>query len=581
MRMKTFAKTVALFVVMALMMLMTISAATVTDVDVSFNASTRSVKITATHPDGAEGEGETINVIVVANGTADVYWNDAVADEHGKVTFTFTMDPATDPSGTYVAKVGGAGIGPYAETDDTYLFVNNSAAAAFLNEVEPKSATELQTYLEETNGGVHYDFNCALGSDYRRISDEYGADIATILDSAVDDYYTDSVYDAEDYYALLEKFNQAVTIALLNGNAFADDVDVIAKYKDVFGFETDSTDEFDTQSTAGKYALLSSGQRKVVEAALLGRTPQFRLDDGAEVLATFNEATALALYNDMNQSTKGNLVDYITYTNGQGYPTIDLTGYNALPSDTYKDMVRDAMANATFTSFADVVRIYNEAVEEAEEAYEEAKEDDEPNGPSGPSSSITITPVLPVVPVDMFDDLGSVEWAKTAINELAKKGVVNGVADRTFAPNDVLTREQFVKILVGALDIKATGNVPFTDVVASEWYANFVAIAYNSGIVNGTSETEFGVGDSLTREQLCTMVYRAIKASGVELKMVNGAANFVDSAEISDWAKEAVDYLYKAGVVNGVGGNAFDPQGTTTRAMGAKVIYGVLEGGVK
>ena len=77
------------------------------------------------------------------------------------------------------------------------------------------------------------------------------------------------------------------------------------------------------------------------------------------------------------------------------------------------------------------------------------------------------------------------------------------------------------------------------------------------------------------------MVYRAIKALGIELKMVNNAAAFADGAEISDWAKEAVDYLYRAGVVNGVGSNRFDPQGTTTRAMGAKVIYGVLEGGAK
>lgn len=574
MRMKTFTKAVALFVVMALMMVMTISAATVTDVDVSIDYSTGSVVITAMHPDGAAGVGQTVNV-VVTDGTNDVYWNDGVADATGKVTFTFTMDPSADLSGTYGVDMGGAGLELNAsgdpDEDDTYTFVNTADAVTFISTVDPMDAATLQTYLETNNAGVNFDVNCAAGSDYAATSPAMKTAIATLLAGV--DYYADSVYDQADYYAFLTKFDQAVTIALLNDSAVTN---VVATYEDVFGFDTSDT---------SWYAKLTPAQYASVESALLGKG--FALDGGAAVLDAFDRATALALYNDMNQSTKGNLVDYITYTNAQGYTNstiMSLARYNALATDVYKDMVRDAMADGTFTSFTDVQTIYTNALAAAETAYAEALANANPGGggPTGPSTTITVTPVAPVEPeVDLFNDLDSVDWAKEAINALAKDGIVNGVAEGKFAPNDVLTREQFVKILVGALDITATGNTPFTDVVASEWYANYVAIAYNSGIVNGTSATEFGVGDSLTREQLCTMVYRAIKALGIELEMVNSSAAFADGAEISDWAKEAVDYLYKAGVVNGVGGNAFDPQGTTTRAMGAKVIYGVLEGGVK
>ncbi len=572
MRMKTFTKAVALFVVMALMMVMTISAATVTGVDVSYDSSTQSVVITAKHPDGAAGAGKTINV-VVTDGTTDVYWNDAVADANGKVTFTFTMDPAVDPTGTYDVDMGGEGLALNA-AGDTFTFVNTADAVTFITTVDPYDAATLQTYLEgntdnfdgDGNDATQFDVNCAAGSDYAAISSASKTVIAALLAGV--DYFADGEYNQADYYAFVAKFNQAVTIALLNDNAVSN---VVATYKDVFGFDTSAT---------SWYAKLTPAQYPVVESALLGKG--FDLDGGAAVVDAFDRAVALALYNDMNQSTKGNLVDYITYTNAQGYtnPTImSLARYNALATDTYKDMVRDAMANGTFTSFTDVQTIYTNALAAAEQAYLDAINSATPSGPSGPSSTIVVTPVEPAK--DMFDDLGSVDWAKDAINALAKDGIVNGVANRTFDPNGILTREQFVKILVGALDITATGDVPFEDVVASEWYADFVAIAYNSGIVNGTSETTFGVGESLTREQLCTMVYRAIKALGIELKMVNSSANFADSAEISDWAKEAVDYLYRAGVVNGVGGNRFDPQGTTTRAMGAKVIYGVLEGGVK
>ena len=583
MRMKTFTKAVALFVVMALMMVMTISAATVTDVDVYFDTSDQSVEITAKHPDGAAGAGKTINV-VVTDGTTDVYWNDAVADENGKVTFTFAMDPAVDATGTYVVKMGGEDLVINA-TGDSYTFVNTTDAVTFITAVNPLDDTTtptLQSYLETTNGGVNLDVNCAAGSDYALVANK--AAIAALLDDV------DYTVDQAGYYDFLTKFNQAVAISLLNAGTVADPV---ATYGETFGFETAAVDAFDPENTAGKYALLTSAQYPAIKAALSGKG--FLLDGGVDVKAAFDKAVALALYNDMNQTTKANLVNYLKYTNGttldtltgttttgMGYTNMSLARYNALP-DTYRDMVRDAMDNGTYANFADVETAYDAALDAAETAYQEALSNANPGSPSGnPGSSVIITPVAPVVPEkDLFDDLGTVSWAKEAINALAKDGIVNGVAEGKFAPNDVLTREQFVKILVGALDIKATGNVPFTDVVASEWYANFVAIAYNSGIVNGTSETEFGIGDSLTREQLCTMVYRAIKASGIELEMVNNAADFVDGAEISDWAKEAVDYLYKAGVVNGVGGNAFDPQGTTTRAMGAKVIYGVLEGGVK
>ena len=601
MRMKTFAKTVALFVVMALMMVMTISAATVADVDVFFNTDTQSVEITAKHPDGAAGAGKTINV-VVTDGTTDVYWNDAVADENGKVTFTFAMDPAVDATGTYVVKMGGEDLDLNA-AGDSYTFVDTTDAVTFITTVDPYDAATLQTYLETTNGGLNPDpaaveINCAPGSDYALVANKAaiaehlaGINFYTVIvvTPAVPETpttpavpaVTANVYTQEHYNDFVEEFNQTVAISLLNASSVDNPVE---KYKDVFGFDTSDT---------SWYAKLTSAQYPAIKAALSGKG--FTFGNGTAVKDAFDRAVALALYNDMNQTTKGNLVDYLKHTNGttldtltgttttgMGYTNMSLARYNALP-DTYRDMVRDAMDNGTYANFADVETAYDAALDAAELAYAEALSNANPGSPSGnPGSSVIITPIAPVEPEkDLFDDLGTVSWAKEAINALAKDGIVNGVAEGKFAPNDVLTREQFVKILVGALDTEATGNVPFTDVIASEWYANFVAIAYNSGIVNGTSETEFGIGASLTREQLCTMVYRAIKASGIELEMVNNAADFVDGAEISDWAKEAVDYLYKAGVVNGVGGNAFDPQGTTTRAMGAKVIYGVLEGGVK
>lgn len=194
----------------------------------------------------------------------------------------------------------------------------------------------------------------------------------------------------------------------------------------------------------------------------------------------------------------------------------------------------------------------------------------------GFGSSVTTITNTPLI-TDMFTDLDTVAWAKESINGLAKLNIVSGVTDNEFLPNRPVTREEFVKLLTLAFDIKTAGkSCDFDDVRTTDWFYPYVAAAKEEGIANGISETLFGTGSYISREDMAVMVYRAaeknelVSAEGVEMR-------FADAAEISEYAKDAVSGMSAMGIINGREDGRFDPDGITSRAEAAKVIYAVRQ----
>ena len=177
----------------------------------------------------------------------------------------------------------------------------------------------------------------------------------------------------------------------------------------------------------------------------------------------------------------------------------------------------------------------------------------------------------------LYDDLDGALWASEAVYALTDKGIINGKAEGVFAPNDNITREEFVKILICAMGMEnneANYNA-FSDIRNDDWFSKYVNIAYRSGIVKGVGDGKFGVGMNITREDMVTMIYNAMKFKGVEIKY--GNLLFNDSESIAEYAKEAVNALYTLGAVNGVSETEFAPKNIATRAQAVKIIYGVLD----
>lgn len=173
-----------------------------------------------------------------------------------------------------------------------------------------------------------------------------------------------------------------------------------------------------------------------------------------------------------------------------------------------------------------------------------------------------------------FQDLDSVEWARTAINGLAMRGMINGRDQYTFDPNANITRAEYCQILMGAINaLNAKGESTFSDVPSTAWYYNAVSVASQLGIVSGYGDGNFGPNDLITRQDMALMTYKTAKIMNKSLEPVNAEITFEDSHEISDYAFEAVMTLQKAGIINGMTDTTFEPHSNATRAQSAKVIF--------
>lgn len=182
-----------------------------------------------------------------------------------------------------------------------------------------------------------------------------------------------------------------------------------------------------------------------------------------------------------------------------------------------------------------------------------------------------------LVPVTKeFNDIDNYEWATESILGLADKGIINGVSENKFAPSRNVMREEFAKIIVGALDMteyEYGGNI-FADANAGEWFTPYINIAADLGVANGVGGGRFGVGVNISRQDMAVMIYNALLYRGVN--MVSGELHFADSNEIAPYAKTAVSALYNMGAINGVSETSFAPNNYATRAEAAKMVYRVL-----
>ncbi|MDR0570724.1 MAG: S-layer homology domain-containing protein [Clostridiales Family XIII bacterium] len=188
-------------------------------------------------------------------------------------------------------------------------------------------------------------------------------------------------------------------------------------------------------------------------------------------------------------------------------------------------------------------------------------------------------PGEPSAPAAGFADQTSVaEWAKPFFERLIGAGVISGYpADNTLRPKGNVTRAEFTKMIVAALKLAPGGTAKsFADVGAGDWYKEYVDVASANGIVNGVTETAFAPNANISRQDLCTIAYRALVAAKAVLAAPDGS-KFSDDSLISDYAKDAVYGLKQLGVVSGRDTGGFDPAAFATREETAKIIASIMD----
>ena len=172
---------------------------------------------------------------------------------------------------------------------------------------------------------------------------------------------------------------------------------------------------------------------------------------------------------------------------------------------------------------------------------------------------------------EYFDDVFMSDWAQPYIDYVAYKGIMSGDGDRHFRPNDKISREEFLKVVIEALKIgkneaAPAADISFDDVSRDDWFFSYIETGVGFKLINGVSEHSFGTGEPLTRQDAAVILHRIIGGAS------DAKISFSDVKSISDYAIDAVGALYSKGIMTGDENNCFNPLGFLTRAEAAKII---------
>ena len=190
-----------------------------------------------------------------------------------------------------------------------------------------------------------------------------------------------------------------------------------------------------------------------------------------------------------------------------------------------------------------------------------------------------VTPARPAAPVGLpFADVSGSDWFYNDVRYVYEKGIMDGTGADRFSPNAPLTRAMIVTILYRMAGSPAmSGASDFKDVDSNKWFAKAVAWAAANGIVNGYGSGLFGPNDPVTREQLAAILYRyAVYGGMTAVTLEENLGSFADTAQLSAYAIQAMNWAVGQGLINGSGSNLV-PKAQATRAQVAAIIHRYLE----
>ena len=184
-------------------------------------------------------------------------------------------------------------------------------------------------------------------------------------------------------------------------------------------------------------------------------------------------------------------------------------------------------------------------------------------------------------PAEPFPDVDENDWFYDEVVYVYENGLMNGVENNQFAPNTATNRAMLATILYRlAGEPAVSGDLPFTDVAAGTWYTDAVLWAAQNGVVNGLGENTFAPMNTLTREQLVTMLYRYAEAEGYDVSAAADLSGYPDAGKVQTYAQKAMSWAVAEGIVEGMDGN-LNPAGNATRAQIATILMRFCEGVAK
>lgn len=469
-----------------------------------------------------------------------IYANQIMTDEKG--AFSFPVNMSGCPTGEYEISVyqGGAEIMnrkfPYADKEDSKIAIEGLNSAAL------KGVDSVKSYIEANMTALEF------SSDYDGSAGLYAAAVL-IKNSAP--------FDTADKAGCAMAYKKAMLAAAFAENKVTD-------------FEAACADSL--KESPLKEIWASPWLTSDAKAALPGKIYGL---GGFETFAEFDSAVL-----------DGFILAVTRYPTGSGdvasviravypdYPSANLTAQRCR-SVAYKD----------YKSFSEL----DAALKAAAGDGSGSGSGGGGGGGGGSSSGSSKTPFTAVsdgkaissgaasgdnisAPKKGFNDIDDVPWAAAAIEALSEKGVVSGRGDNLFCPQEYVTREEFVKLLVMLFNLPSdeAAEHKFTDADSSAWYYPYLNAAYLGGIVSGKTDGSFGVGEPVTRQDAAVMLNNCISAYSLTY---GEETEFTDNGNISEYARNAVKKIKAAGIISGYEDGSFLPLNPITRAEAAKILF--------
>ena len=176
-----------------------------------------------------------------------------------------------------------------------------------------------------------------------------------------------------------------------------------------------------------------------------------------------------------------------------------------------------------------------------------------------------------------FDDVPADAWYADSVDFVSSHELFEGT-DKGFEPSMNMTRAMLVTVLYRLEnEPDATAEAVFTDVKEDSWYADAVEWAASSGIVNGVGNDLYDPNGDVTREQIATMLYRYVKHLGLDVSSRGSLDKFYDGDQVSDWAKDAMQWAVKLGIFRGDDTGSLNPKNKATRAEVATLMERIVK----
>lgn len=475
---------------------------------------------------------------------------DQVKIKDGKFSFSF---PLSEP-GSYTAYVEAGGksrVTTFTCAND----IDMINADLFTIGSEDAFAKVVDMYAKELN---------ISESVYGKLKDK---EKASKLAFAEKDNVTsvDEVRDLIKAYSYMEALNESQYSLLLDGYNIID--------AEILGFDTLDEDYKVTAYNLYKTLINDAGKTKLFE---MMQGQNFKTLDEMKKSFIYNATIAAVKYN--KNSGTGHIKTVLE--NNNAVNGFDLKNYNSSSGNA----IDLSLVNGSEWKKEDIQKLLNSKTGSKDDSRGDvggngSNRGGTTTGGGKPSGNYSQNYSVNQPDKNGFTDIDeSTEWARESIEKLAKKGIVNGRDENSFAPKELVKRAEFLKMVISVFDLKADNaqEISFDDVTSDKWYYEIIKTANALNIAGGYGNGYFGAEDNITRQDASVIMARAAQAAGFEFTDKEDMIDFADSKDISDYAAEATEKLVKAGILHGNDDGSFKPKDNCTRAQAAVMLANIL-----